>query len=221
MYEKSGGKKYCLNFFYRIPTLLVEYGMRKIQNEFPDFCLVDLQNAYRGLEVPIEIFVEEDEGRPVQVMDREHMIPIQEKEILQLLDGISFDEGDGESGARDESGKNASGRVRNEVEGVRDEGEKRKGERDEGEKRKRKRVVSERFIESSSEFDDSSDEDYRQPEGEKSEFDAPSVVLEDIEDISDEDIFLNKNPSKTELMKKLKMLKKMNKQKMREQAKLN
>ncbi|KAL0371235.1 UNVERIFIED_CONTAM: hypothetical protein Sangu_0441600 [Sesamum angustifolium] len=57
--------------------------------------------------------------------------------------------------------------------------------------------------ESSSEFDDSSDEDYVQPiiDGDS---DTPSLVLEDIEVESDDDIFSNKNPTKLELVKKLK-----------------
>ncbi|KAL0285194.1 UNVERIFIED_CONTAM: hypothetical protein Sangu_2790000 [Sesamum angustifolium] len=76
-------------------------------------------------------------------------------------------------------------------------------------------MVRERFIESSSEFNDLSDEGYRQPDGEESEFDAPSIMLEDMEDISEDDTFLNKNPNKIELMIKLKMSKMM-----REQAKL-
>ncbi|KAL0457973.1 UNVERIFIED_CONTAM: hypothetical protein Slati_0424500, partial [Sesamum latifolium] len=68
---------------------------------------------------------------------------------------------------------------------------------------KGKRKLYERFLnESSSEFDDSSDEDYVQS-GEGSDSEAPSVVLEDIECESDDDIFLSKNPSKKELMMKL------------------
>ncbi|KAL0337641.1 UNVERIFIED_CONTAM: hypothetical protein Scaly_2039200 [Sesamum calycinum] len=62
----------------------------------------------------------------------------------------------------------------------------------------------ERFMnESSSEFDDSSDEDYVQF-GEGSDSETPSVVLEDIECESDADIFLSKYPSKKDLMIKLK-----------------
>ncbi|KAL0328150.1 UNVERIFIED_CONTAM: hypothetical protein Scaly_2247600 [Sesamum calycinum] len=62
----------------------------------------------------------------------------------------------------------------------------------------------ERFMnESSLEFDDSSDEDYVQS-GEGSDSEAPSVVLEEIECEYDNDIFLSKDPSKKELMMKLK-----------------
>ncbi|KAL0447668.1 UNVERIFIED_CONTAM: hypothetical protein Slati_1894700 [Sesamum latifolium] len=53
------------------------------------------------------------------------------------------------------------------------------------------------------EFDDSSDEDYVQPTID-SDSDTPSLVLEDIEVESDDDIFSNKNPTKLELVKKLK-----------------
>ncbi|KAK4406178.1 hypothetical protein Sango_0624300 [Sesamum angolense] len=69
---------------------------------------------------------------------------------------------------------------------------------------KGKRKLYEQYLnESSSEFDDSSDEDYVQPiiDGDS---DTPSLVLEDIEVESDDDIFSNKNPTKLELVKKLK-----------------
>ncbi|KAL0368576.1 UNVERIFIED_CONTAM: hypothetical protein Scaly_1076500 [Sesamum calycinum] len=69
---------------------------------------------------------------------------------------------------------------------------------------KGKRKLYERFLnESSSEFDDSSDEDYVQS-GEGSDSETPSLVLEDIECDSDDDIFLLKDPSKKDLIKKLK-----------------
>ncbi|KAL0305223.1 UNVERIFIED_CONTAM: hypothetical protein Sangu_3043100, partial [Sesamum angustifolium] len=56
---------------------------------------------------------------------------------------------------------------------------------------------------SSSEFDDSSDEDYLQSSEASTDSETPSLVLEDLEVSSDEDIFLNKNPSKRDLMHKL------------------
>ncbi|KAL0349795.1 UNVERIFIED_CONTAM: hypothetical protein Sradi_4128700 [Sesamum radiatum] len=69
---------------------------------------------------------------------------------------------------------------------------------------KGKRKLYERFLnESSSEFDDSSDEDYVQS-GEESDSEAPSLMLEDIECDSDDDIFLLKDLSKKDLIKKLK-----------------
>ncbi|KAL0423371.1 UNVERIFIED_CONTAM: hypothetical protein Sradi_0871900 [Sesamum radiatum] len=69
---------------------------------------------------------------------------------------------------------------------------------------KGKRKLYERFLnESSSEFDDSSDEDYVQSNSETNS-DTQSLVLEDVEVESDDDIFLNKNPSKRDLIKKLK-----------------
>lgn len=48
--------------------------------------------------------------------------------------------------------------------------------------------------------------------------DTPSLVLEDIKGSSDGDIFLNKNPSKRELMNKLMKVMK-NKQKLKERQK--
>ncbi|KAK4385520.1 hypothetical protein Sango_2676000 [Sesamum angolense] len=64
------------------------------------------------------------------------------------------------------------------------------GLRDKG----KKKLYEQYLNESSSEFDDSSDEDYVQPiiDGDS---DTPSLVLEDIEVESDDDIFSNKNPT--------------------------
>ncbi|KAK4390424.1 hypothetical protein Sango_2105700 [Sesamum angolense] len=77
--------------------------------------------------------------------------------------------------------------------------------------KKGKRKLYERFLnESSSEFDDSSNEDYVQS-GEESDSEAPSLVLEDIECDSNDEIFLSKDPSKKELIKKLKRVLKIKK----------
>ncbi|KAK4394555.1 hypothetical protein Sango_1609800 [Sesamum angolense] len=83
---------------------------------------------------------------------------------------------------------------------------------------KGKRKLYERFLnESSSEFDHSSDEDYVQSNSE-TDSDTQSLVLEDVEAESDDDIFLNKNPSKRDLIKKLKrVMKDKNKTVMTEQ----
>ncbi|KAL0462502.1 UNVERIFIED_CONTAM: hypothetical protein Slati_0137800 [Sesamum latifolium] len=79
---------------------------------------------------------------------------------------------------------------------------------------KGKRKISYAENQSSSEFDDSSDEDYLQPNETSTDSETPSLVLEDLEVSSDEDIFLNKNPSKRDLMHKLRrvMKKKIEKQ---------
>ncbi|KAL0339179.1 UNVERIFIED_CONTAM: hypothetical protein Sangu_1440000 [Sesamum angustifolium] len=68
---------------------------------------------------------------------------------------------------------------------------------------KGKRKISYAENQSSSEFDDSSDEDYLQSSEASTDSETPSLVLEDLEVSSDEDIFLNKNPSKRDLMHKL------------------
>ncbi|KAL0345413.1 UNVERIFIED_CONTAM: hypothetical protein Sradi_4372600 [Sesamum radiatum] len=91
--------------------------------------------------------------------------------------------------------------------GAESEGGVEGAERERNEKMKGKRKVSETNFNcadiSESEFDDSSDSDYVQPI-ESDDSDAPSLVFEDIEDSSDEDIFLQKHPSKKHLMRKLK-----------------
>ncbi|KAL0283307.1 UNVERIFIED_CONTAM: hypothetical protein Sradi_7234100 [Sesamum radiatum] len=57
---------------------------------------------------------------------------------------------------------------------------------------------------SESEFDDSSDSDYVQPaETFDDSDDAPSLCFEDLEDSDDEDIFINKNHSKRQMLMKL------------------
>ncbi|KAL0446004.1 UNVERIFIED_CONTAM: hypothetical protein Slati_1728300 [Sesamum latifolium] len=68
---------------------------------------------------------------------------------------------------------------------------------------KGKRKISYAENQSSSEFDDFSDKDYLQPNEASTDSETPSLVLEDLEVSSDKDIFLNKNPSKRDLMHKL------------------
>ncbi|KAL0362155.1 UNVERIFIED_CONTAM: hypothetical protein Scaly_1170700 [Sesamum calycinum] len=68
---------------------------------------------------------------------------------------------------------------------------------------KGKRKISYAENQSSSEFDDSSDEDYLQSNEASTDSETPSLVLEDLEVSSDEDIFLNKNPSKRDLMQRV------------------
>ncbi|KAL0408884.1 UNVERIFIED_CONTAM: hypothetical protein Sradi_1822800 [Sesamum radiatum] len=261
MYQQCGGKKSMLKFYYKDPTLPLEWGIRPIKEECPDLCCVDLQNCHRGLEVPVNIYVEEDEAEPLVAIDSQGN-PIekeQEEEIRFLLEGIDFEElggneieGDGrkdcegqgvgglslrvigertgvELGVDDnlannepeyvaenltenfteipvqqddsnmtdnlteipiaKNSENTTENITDSVQNMPDKG---------------KRKLYERFLnESSSEFDDSSDEDYVQS-GEGSDSEAPSLVLEDIECESDDDIFLSKDPSKKELMKKLK-----------------
>ncbi|PIN07820.1 hypothetical protein CDL12_19603 [Handroanthus impetiginosus] len=81
----------------------------------------------------------------------------------------------------------------------------------EGELTRIKRGLSERnMAKLSSEFDDSSDEDFH-TDGEPhtnqdTESDAPSEALHDIEGSSDDDIFLSSGANKEELIKKLKMM---------------
>ncbi|KAG8380974.1 hypothetical protein BUALT_Bualt06G0072200 [Buddleja alternifolia] len=64
---------------------------------------------------------------------------------------------------------------------------------------------------SRSEYDDSSDSDYVHPAYESDELssvgsDAPSILLGDLEDSSDDDIFKEKNPTKKQLLEKLKKM---------------
>ncbi|KAL0408494.1 UNVERIFIED_CONTAM: hypothetical protein Sradi_1783800 [Sesamum radiatum] len=203
MYQQCGGKKSMLKFYYKDPTLPLEWGIRPIKEECPDLCCVDLQNCHRGLEVPVNIYVEEDEAEPLVAIDSQGN-PIekeQEEEIRFLLEGIDFEELGGNEiegdGRKDCEGQGVGGLSLRVI-----------GERTVRGRSKicltREKENFERFLnESSSEFDDSSDEDYVQS-GEGSDSEAPSLVLEDIECESDDDIFLSKDPSKKELMKKLK-----------------
>ncbi|KAL2243683.1 UNVERIFIED_CONTAM: hypothetical protein Sindi_0486300 [Sesamum indicum] len=248
MYEQCGGKKSVLKFYYKDPTLPLEWGIRQIKEEYPDICLVDLQNCHKNLDVPVNIYVEEEDVEPILVVDSQGN-PVEkehEEEIRCLLDGIDFDELDGDGnesegdGRKDCEGQGVGGDEcegdgRKDCEGQGIEGQGLDGVEIESvdcegqggvalgddvpitenveipvqnnfEKmtEKGKRKMYERFLnESSSEFDDSSDEDYVQG-SEGSDSEAPSVVLEDIECESDDDIFLSKNPTKKDLMKKLK-----------------
>ncbi|KAK4404145.1 hypothetical protein Sango_0783100 [Sesamum angolense] len=135
-----------LKFYYKDPTLPLEWGIRPIKEECPDLCVVDLQNCHRIFDVPVNIYVEEEEAEPLQAIDSQGN-PIekkQEEEIRFLLEGIDFEELGG-----------------NEI-----EGDGRKDFQNITEKGKRK--LYERFLnESSSEFDDSSDEDYVQSDPSK------------------------------------------------------
>ncbi|KAL0336303.1 UNVERIFIED_CONTAM: hypothetical protein Sradi_4842200 [Sesamum radiatum] len=256
MYQQCGGKKSMLKFYYKDPTLPLEWGIRPIKEECPDLCLVDLQNCHRIFDVPVNIYVEEEEAEPLQAIDSQGN-PIekeQEEEIRFLLEGIDFEELGGNEiegdGRKDCEGQGVEG-VEFEGDGRQDcEGQGIEGQgldRDEVERsdcegqgvevgvddnfieipiqqkdsnktdnvtenvtknitenvteipvqnitEKGKRKLYERFLnESSSEFDDSSDEDYVQS-GEGSDSETPSLVLEDIECDSDDDIFLLKDP---------------------------
>ncbi|KAK4385870.1 hypothetical protein Sango_2711000 [Sesamum angolense] len=85
--------------------------------------------------------------------------------------------------------------------GAEGEGDVEGVEREKIDRMKGKRKVSEITFNCAdileSEFDDSSDSDYVQSI-ESDDSDAPSLVFEDIEDSSDEDIFLQKNPKKVD-----------------------
>ncbi|KAL0413507.1 UNVERIFIED_CONTAM: hypothetical protein Sradi_1552400 [Sesamum radiatum] len=134
--------------------------------------------------------------------------PENDAEITYLLEGINFDdiefedigvraEGDGDAVMGGSEGEGDV--VRGGAEG--DDETVRVGVESEGDA-VRVGAESEGGVEES-EFDDSSDSDYVQPI-ESDDSDAPSLVFEDIEDSSDEDIFLQKHPSKKHLMRKLK-----------------
>ncbi|KAK4386034.1 hypothetical protein Sango_2474000 [Sesamum angolense] len=59
--------------------------------------MVDLQNCHRGLDVPVNIFVEEEDVEPLVAIDSQG-VPVemvQEEEIRYLLEGIDFEELDG------------------------------------------------------------------------------------------------------------------------------
>ncbi|KAK4387758.1 hypothetical protein Sango_2382400 [Sesamum angolense] len=86
-------------------------------------------------------------------------------------------------------------------EGQGEQGHGSDGECQENEMDRGKRKISYAENQSSSEFDDSSDEDYLQSNKASTDSETPSLVLEDLEVSSDEDVF--KNPSKRDLMHKL------------------
>ncbi|KAK4397521.1 hypothetical protein Sango_1588700 [Sesamum angolense] len=92
MYEQCGGKKGTMNFNYKVPGLPLELGLRRINNECPDTCICDLENQYRGLDLPIEIYVEEMDCEPIQALDQEGNVVStqQEEEMRCLLDGVDF-----------------------------------------------------------------------------------------------------------------------------------
>ncbi|KAL0437610.1 UNVERIFIED_CONTAM: hypothetical protein Sradi_0468900 [Sesamum radiatum] len=98
MYDQCGGEKSMLKFYYKNPTLPLEWGIRPIKEDCPDICMVDLQNCHRDFDVPVNIYVEEDEVEPLVAIDSQGN-PIekeQEEEIRHLLDGIDFEELDGD-----------------------------------------------------------------------------------------------------------------------------
>ncbi|KAL0411006.1 UNVERIFIED_CONTAM: hypothetical protein Slati_3690300 [Sesamum latifolium] len=185
MYEKCGGKKFTLNFYYCDPTQSLDRGLRKIKAECPDICMVDIQNMHRGLDVPIKIYVEEEDGEPIQIVDSQDANDDQGF----VFEGVSQDCEDCEGQGMD----------RAEFEGDTERQDCEPGGKGKG--------VQSDDCEGKEpgyqEFDDSSDEDYVQPTID-SDSDTPSLVLEDIEVESDDDIFSNKNPTKLELVKKLK-----------------
>ncbi|KAL0409317.1 UNVERIFIED_CONTAM: hypothetical protein Sradi_1866100 [Sesamum radiatum] len=163
MYDQCGGKKSMLKFYYKNPTLPLEWGIRPIKEDCPDICMVDLQNCHRDFDVPVNIYVEEDEVEPLVAIDSQGN-PIekeQEEEIRHLLDGIDFEELDGdgneiEGDRRKDFQQNDSNMTENLTENFTEIPVQNMPD-------KGKRKLYERFLnESSSEFDDSSDEDYVQ-----------------------------------------------------------
>ncbi|KAK4404992.1 hypothetical protein Sango_0867800 [Sesamum angolense] len=134
----------------------------------------------------VNIYVEEEEAEPLQAIDSQGN-PIekkQEEEIRFLLEGIDFEE---------LGGNEIEGDGRKDCEGQGLRGLSLRVMGDKTMRGRGKRKLYERFLnESSSEFDDSSDEDYVQS-GEGSDSETPSLVLEDIECDSDDDIFLLKD----------------------------
>ncbi|KAL0448599.1 UNVERIFIED_CONTAM: hypothetical protein Slati_1416300 [Sesamum latifolium] len=92
-------------------------GLRQIKDECPDIYLIDMLNSYRGFDVPIQIYVEEEEGKPIQVVDSQgNAIEKQtEQEIMYLLNGINFTDefiNDNEVGVQQKEGMDE---CRNEV----------------------------------------------------------------------------------------------------------
>ncbi|KAL0408378.1 UNVERIFIED_CONTAM: hypothetical protein Sradi_1772200 [Sesamum radiatum] len=226
--------------------------------------MVDLQNCHRDFDVPVNIYVEEDEVEPLVAIDSQGN-PIekeQEEEIRHLLDGIDFEELDGDGNEiegdrrKDCEGQGVGGlslRVIGERIGVELGADDNLPNNDwefvaendmtenvtenltenvqvqQKESNNMTENVTENFTEipvqqndsnmtenltenfteipvqnmPDKEFDDSSDEDYVQS-NEGSDSDAPSLVYQDIECESDDDIFLSKDPSKKELIMKLK-----------------
>ncbi|KAL0431527.1 UNVERIFIED_CONTAM: hypothetical protein Sradi_0778700 [Sesamum radiatum] len=300
MYDKCGGRKGTMNFYYKVSGLPLELGLRRINNECPDICICDLENQYRGIDLPIEIYVDEMDCEPIQTLDEEgNVVPTQqEEEIRCLLDGVNFDDdleftvsegglerqgwefegveermncegqGLGKDGigfvyegvcdggdceGQGEQGQGGNGECQeNEMEGdvgmqnlntenVNNENfetENAQSEQMQAENTetfetenaqsehlqsenvrvdKGKRKISYAENQSSSEFDDSSDEDYLQPNEASTDSETPSLVLEDLEVSSNEDIFLNKNPSKRDLMHKLRRVMKKKKKKTEKQ----
>ncbi|KAL0315076.1 UNVERIFIED_CONTAM: protein STRUBBELIG-RECEPTOR FAMILY 7 [Sesamum calycinum] len=188
MYEQCGGKKGTMNFYYKVPGLPLELGLRRINNECPDICICDLENQYRGLDLPIEIYVEkwigDGERQGCEFEGVEERMNCEGQGQGQDNDGIgSVCEGIEEMMNCEGQGEQGHG----------GDGECQENEMDRG-------VGGQN---SSSEFDDSSDEDYLQSNEASTDSETPSLVLEDLEVSSDEDIFLNKNPSKRDLMHKL------------------
>ncbi|KAL0283619.1 UNVERIFIED_CONTAM: hypothetical protein Sangu_2877000 [Sesamum angustifolium] len=166
---------------------------------------------------------------PIQALDQEGNVVStqQEEEMRCLLDGVDFEDdlgftaprGDGERQGCEFEGVEErmncegqgqgqdNGGIGSVCEGIEEmmncEGQGEQGHGGDGECQENEMDRGVGGQNSSSEFDDSSDEDYLQSSEASTDSETPSLVLEDLEVSSDEDIFLNKNPSKRDLMHKL------------------
>ncbi|KAL0387445.1 UNVERIFIED_CONTAM: hypothetical protein Sradi_2626300 [Sesamum radiatum] len=199
-------------------------GLRLLHNDSSDFAIGEMVRIYNEVDVPVTIYVEEV-CDPLLVIDTQgNILPKimtggdKDAEMNLLMSGIDFTD-DYESVATQQF-KNEDN-IEKETENARNEGEIQM-EVDKGKRKVTNTHIDEIDSEDSrSVFDDSSNVNYTQhqwTDEENSdvepESDQNSLVYEDIEASSDEDIFLEKNLSKRQMMMKLrKMLKQKSKKK--------
>ncbi|PIN24365.1 hypothetical protein CDL12_02898 [Handroanthus impetiginosus] len=108
LYERCGGQKTNVNFYYNRPGYPLDMGLRLI-NRLIDVAIGEMVEAYRGTELPISIYVEELDD-PLVSMDEDgnllpnrmtvekrneesmQLVPYGQDKMSTLLHGINFDD---------------------------------------------------------------------------------------------------------------------------------
>ncbi|PIM99194.1 hypothetical protein CDL12_28315 [Handroanthus impetiginosus] len=109
LYEKCGGRKTNVNFYHSMPGYPLNMGLQLI-NRMEDLQILKMVEAYRGVEVPINIYVVEEVDNPLMAMDLEgnillneinvherndksmQLVPYEEEKMNKLLSGINFND---------------------------------------------------------------------------------------------------------------------------------
>ncbi|PIN16603.1 hypothetical protein CDL12_10742 [Handroanthus impetiginosus] len=155
LYGMSGGTCTNVNFYYTPPGHPLDLYSLRLINCMTHFAILEMIQGYKGVQIPISIYVEELDD-PLLVLDpKGNILPNKMHDYVQAHEP-SDDSTDFDKEGTSDVGKHANHAY--------------------------------------------------ESDGGETDSDSPSIMLEDLETSSDEDIFLDKNLSKSQLVKKLKKI---------------